>query len=531
MKRKAPTMIGSENCEPEESAVTGQGEDSGFGEAAGESFQPLKRTRKYGGSKPAVENSAQEQQTRKTARGMKKIKITRRRRVQEDIAGDEDILQECGVALLSSENSNSGDLPPGPGPLQTKDTNLLPTIAPSPQISPVVRQNPRGDSGYSGNPQALDAGSSSYLADPACGDTSLSVLQESVVVGGGAGRRTLRARRRGGTTNYWASLSDEMVLAVFRWLHKGTLARCARVCRRWCRLTQDETLWRRLDLGLTTVTAGVTGTVLSRGCGILRLARSTVVAPVFRSSVTGQPTLPATASVRLQYLDLSNTHIQPDCLLALLQACTNLRNLSLEKVEVGAGVCPALAHNCSLTVLNLSEVSGLDGAGLAAVLRNTSGLTELNLGWTGLNSADLTAVTASLPASLQQLCLAGYRDTLLDSHMELLVASSPALRELDLSDASQLTPSSLSLVVERLQQLEHLSCSRCYGITPQSYLLVAACPALRFLNVFGVLRDLAEQELRQRLEGIEINKFMFTAVARPTVGIKRTSIWNLRVRD
>ena len=94
--------------------------------------------RKYGGSKPAVENSAQEQQTRKTARGMKKIKITRRRRVQEDIAGDEDILQECGVALLSSENSNSGDLPPGPGPLQTKDTNLLPTIAPSPQISPVV---------------------------------------------------------------------------------------------------------------------------------------------------------------------------------------------------------------------------------------------------------------------------------------------------------------------------------------------------------------------------------------------------------
>ena len=31
--------------------------------------------------------------------------------------------------------------------------------------------------------------------------------------------------------------------------------------------------------------------------------------------------------------------------------------------------------------------------------------------------------------------------------------------------------------------------------------------------------------------GIEINKFMFTSVARPTVGIKRTSIWNLRVRD
>ena len=50
-----------------------------------------------------------------------------------------------------------------------------------------------------------------------------------------------------------------------------------------------------------------------------------------------------------------------------------------------------------------------------------------------MNSTDLTAVTASLPASLQQLCLAGYRETLLDSHVELLVASAPALRELDLS--------------------------------------------------------------------------------------------------
>ena len=33
------------------------------------------------------------------------------------------------------------------------------------------------------------------------------------------------------------------------------------VCKRWLRLSQDESLWRRLDLGLATVPAGVVGQV------------------------------------------------------------------------------------------------------------------------------------------------------------------------------------------------------------------------------------------------------------------------------
>ena len=119
-----------------------------------------------------------------------------------------------------------------------------------------------------------------------------------------------------------------MVLSVFRWLPKSTLARCARgnsrycsvsasgnalyctciktscaVCKRWDRLTGDDTLWKRLDLGLAAVPAGalsksfnlhialhqgVLGTVLSRGCSILRLARATVAQPIFVSPTSNQ---------------------------------------------------------------------------------------------------------------------------------------------------------------------------------------------------------------------------------------------------
>ena len=63
---------------------------------------------------------------------------------------------------------------------------------------------------------------------------------------------------------YVHRLPAEVALNVFKWLPKCSLAKCARVCKRWNRLTQDESLWRRLDRGLTTVPAGVIGQVKNR---------------------------------------------------------------------------------------------------------------------------------------------------------------------------------------------------------------------------------------------------------------------------
>lgn len=71
-------------------------------------------------------------------------------------------------------------------------------------------------------------------------------------------------------------MSDELILAVFRWLPKFMLARCAQVSRRWKRMAFDESLWRRLDLGGKTLRPGVVGRVILRGCNILRLAKAEV---------------------------------------------------------------------------------------------------------------------------------------------------------------------------------------------------------------------------------------------------------------
>ena len=61
--------------------------------------------------------------------------------------------------------------------------------------------------------------------------------------------------------------------------------------------------------------------------------------------------------------------------------------------------------------------------------------------------------------------------------------------------------------------------------------LLSSIPSLLALDVFGMLRDTAVQQLRESLPNIEINKFPFSSIARPTTGIRRTSVWGLRVRD
>jgi hypothetical protein len=71
-------------------------------------------------------------------------------------------------------------------------------------------------------------------------------------------------------------LSDEMVLMIFRWLPKNMLVRCALVCKRWQRISYDEVLWTRMDLGSRTLNPGSLGHVLMRGSVILRLAQAEV---------------------------------------------------------------------------------------------------------------------------------------------------------------------------------------------------------------------------------------------------------------
>ncbi|XP_034244545.1 S-phase kinase-associated protein 2 isoform X2 [Thrips palmi] len=338
-----------------------------------------------------------------------------------------------------------------------------------------------------------------------------------------------RRQKSNGRTgeDHFRTLSDEMVLSVFRWLPKKTLKQCALVCRRWRNIARDEELWTRLDLGFKTLCPGNLGDIIKSGVRILRLAQADIPEPAFEPN-----TFPDDYVSRLQFLDLSMAVISHQGLKALLKRTKHLIKLSLEHCVVSDEVCDAIAQNTQLEVLNMTMVYALSPNGLRTIITNCRRLVALNLGWSGLTVEALDVLMSCLPPNISQLNLSGCRQQFLDRHVFQLVRGCPKLMELDISDANDISPSTIDILCQ-FKNLEHLSISRCYHIfnpsCPQNVLKLGTIPSLRFLDLFGLEKYIPNLVLS--LPSIEINKFEFSSIARPTVGIRRTSIWGLRVRD
>jgi len=480
-------------------------------------------------------------------------RVTKAKALKEVASSNSELLEEMGVNPLASDSPCTSTAPSKVNVLQAKDPNVVvdrgavtdggggsTTCVRGPGVGGDVLWNPNLECSYlapnyDGNASYLLPSETPGSARASPHNYSLPLDLKPEDLQRYRRRVSLPRRAPAGGRDLFNSMSEEVVLSVFRWLPKSTLARCARVCKRWERLTGDDTLWKRLDLGLAAVPAGVLGSVLSRGCSILRLARATIAEPIFVSPTSNQVTFPlgrgGLDSSKLSHLDLSMATISSACLASILSSCRLLQKLALENCRLDAPSVNAIAQNSGLQVLHLGGTSGLTGPLVTNLLASCPSIQELNIGWTSLPSAGVEAVVTGVNPNIERLCFSGNRDTLLDSHLITLGDRCHNLKELDVSDSSKLTALTISTVVEKMPTLEALSTSRCYGIAPSSYLALCDCASLLYLNLFGVLREAATEELVLRLKDIEINKFMFTSVARPTVGIKRTSIWNLRVRD
>lgn len=208
----------------------------------------------------------------------------------------------------------------------------------------------------------------------------------------------------------FASLSDEIVLKVFQFLPKKALQRVACVNSRFCRISEDETLWIRMDLGNKALRRGSIGKVFSRGLIILRLAQARIQSPLFESHfvVDGFQT-------KLQYLDLSMASIDETSLAQLLSTCRLLKKLSLEQLKIDVHVCKEVAENKDLEVLNLAMCEGLEIDGLKILMTKLQALTAANISWTSLSSESMKILVTSIAPSIMRLNIAGSRRALNDS--------------------------------------------------------------------------------------------------------------------
>lgn len=321
-------------------------------------------------------------------------------------------------------------------------------------------------------------------------------------------------------TDAFNILSDEMILSVFRWLPKRTLAHCMLVCKRWHRVACDETLWQRLDLGNKTLAKDAIGRILARKPIIVRLA----------SSEIGEwhPATSPPAS-RIQYLDLSMSTLDTLTLDSLLRACPHLSKLSVESVLLSDTTCVYIGKCSKLETLNLTMAQNITAEGLTSILDGCTSLQSLNISWCNLDEPSLEVLVTMLPQRLQRLNISGAR-IMSDDIVERLCSRCPRLLELDISDCGRVT-ARCALALATLKRLEHLATSRCYLLPAHALYKLGSTPSLQYLDVWGMLHTHALSALTTALPHVQVNQFMFSAIARPTVGPRRTSIWGLRTRD
>lgn len=328
-------------------------------------------------------------------------------------------------------------------------------------------------------------------------------------------------------TDFFSSLSDEMILRIFHWLPKFTLAKCARVCRRWNCVVGDRSLWKRIDLANRRVTSSCLGLLLHRGVQVLRLTKTEVTEDGFDGYWKGDKT----GFQYLQYLDLSLSSASTRMMGHLFTSCQNLKKLSLELCTIDDNVATLFGQNPNLQVLNLSMCEGLSTTGLAAILGGCRRLTSLNLAWTGLRRQSVAYLSVCLPSSVRKLNLSGCRENITDEEVLQLVRACPGLMELDLSDSTVITEQSISHIMSHLDKLQYLALSRCYRLPVTSIRELSCHPSLAEVEVFGMFRDGTMEQLKHEMRNVELNRYPFSSVARPTTGIRMTSLWGLRVRD
>lgn len=467
---------------------------------------------------------------------------------------DHEVLQEMGVSLLEQDDGEAANevvLHHRP-PLKRKHN--IENVSPN-----VLSVSPRKLSGRKTSPSAgpskrspRSTDKSKPLTDSQLSDTTLVseyVIDEETPLGQCVGAHYLppatapapAAKRPGSFTplgqeeeeiltkrakwepvgdDSFRALSDEVMLSVFRWLPKRTLAHCMMVCKRWYRVACDETLWQRLDLGNKTLSRDALGRILARKPVIIRLASSEIAE--WRPTSPPEPT-------RIQYLDLSMAAVDSASLNSLLRRCPLLKKLSLENLHLADTTCELIGQCSNLETLNLAMGQGITPEGLTSILQGCTSLQSLNISWCNLSEDSLQVLVTSLPSRLQRLNLGGAR-LITDEMIEALVVRCPRLLELDLSDCSRLSNGTVSAVFG-LTRLEHLALSRCYLLPAATLAKLHGMVSLQYLEVWGMLQSQSVAALRVALPAVQINQFMFSAIARPTVGTRRTSIWGLRTRD
>jgi hypothetical protein len=302
-------------------------------------------------------------------------------------------------------------------------------------------------------------------------------------------------------------LPDEILLKIFSLLDIKGVFQCGQVSKRLRAISNDQSLWSKLNLFEKEVPYGFIEKAVQNGCEYLNLRCSSV----HGSKKSKVPW-------KLKYLDISQsdrhrTHLYvPE---EVLQNCHFLEKLAVDSLKLKSHNIEQICQNGkTLQILSLGQciqpASSIvyKSELMQKLFTKCHQLTEVNmfrcLSHMGLLDPHVCALVDNLTPNILKLDL-GYQKSVNDKHVNTLVRRCNKITELQLSDTS-ITNDSVKSIVKHLNSLENLGVY-CTNIDFSTLLQLKSIPTLKVLHCFDHgERDTEKiKNLKLQLPHISIN--------------------------
>eukprot|EP00300_Choanocystis_sp_HF-7_P029749 c3729_g1_i1.p1 GENE.c3729_g1_i1~~c3729_g1_i1.p1 ORF type:complete len:542 (+),score=79.38 c3729_g1_i1:108-1733(+) len=292
-----------------------------------------------------------------------------------------------------------------------------------------------------------------------------------------------------------ADLPPDIMGIIFSKLNTPNRLLCAEVCRKWCRIARDATLWQSelLRCGISPSTLGDWSMLRNwEGMESLRLTGDW-------ASTQQDPDLKEDALNwfehfrNLKLLDLCGCTIPTDMITCMgtanlqqliAEKTTSMDDAMLETVCLGTNVSSKLFNitleNCAITDLSVTRV-----------LRACPNLTKVALRWCpNLNPGTLhDSLVDSLPfwSHLASIDLTGCGKSITDATVNAIAHSCGAsLTSVDLSFCSDVSDQAVLVLAHCAPSLRFLSLAMCRRVTDDGLIEIARnCEGLEHVSVAG----------------------------------------------
>ena len=341
-------------------------------------------------------------------------------------------------------------------------------------------------------------------------------------------------------TASFKDLPDEIILQIFKHLDFFANASASQACKRWKLLSEDQSLWQKINLTGREVPGKFIEKALKHGCQYLGLCGT---------KITNELGCEFSASNQLKYLSISCDNYfesHHEVLMEnLLGATQFLKKLSIQcDREYAFHFQPnIIQNNQTLTVLQIKAFKSLTLETVKLIFTNCLELTEVSLTDCSMSVEALSFMCNNLTSKIKKLCLFrlsafdSEEDYILeDEHIIAITNRCPQLEELDLGGQENfISEVALFTIIEKLQNLVKLKLPNTGQIRFPKLLELRSMPNLKYLRIHVKLVDFSPRDFLRNLtaSGPESMPDQFDALARETTLIKELvkNLPNLKINE